>query len=190
MTLRRVGVFSGTFDPIHAGHIAFGQAALEQCNLDVVVYMPERRPRGKLGMADFEHRLHMTKLATEDYDRLTALETDDDQFTVERTLPYLQTMYAGADIILLIGSDVVRTFHYRWPGLEQLVAQVEFAICLRGDETEQSVRQAIERVDLPMQYSIIATDYAQTSATEVRRGNAQGAAKELQQYILRHNLYR
>lgn len=190
MTLRRVGVFSGTFDPIHAGHIAFGQAALQQCNLDMVAYMPERRPRGKLGVADFEHRLHMTQLAISDRDGLTALTTDDDQFTVERTLPYLQTIYSGSDIILLIGSDVVRTFYYRWPGLEQLIAQVEFAICLRGDETEQGVRQAIERVALPMRYSIVATDYAQTSATDVRRGLAEGFMIELQQYILRHKLYR
>ena len=45
--MARIGIYAGTFDPVHAGHVAFALQSLEAAKLDRVYFLPERRPRGK-----------------------------------------------------------------------------------------------------------------------------------------------
>jgi nicotinate-nucleotide adenylyltransferase len=62
--LKRIGVFGGSFDPIHIGHLAIAQEALWQCNLDVVLFMVAAiPPHKKAPEASVEHRLRMVELA-------------------------------------------------------------------------------------------------------------------------------
>src|SRR5688572_2239805 len=134
--MTRIGVFSGTFDPVHRGHVAFALAALKQCALDKVVLLPERSLRGKLGVSDFKHILHMLRLAVRPHRKLSVLALDDRQFTVGHTLPQLQEKYEGAELVLLLGSDVVQTFGFRWPGIDTLLSSVELAITTRAGESD------------------------------------------------------
>ncbi|HVI69805.1 MAG TPA: adenylyltransferase/cytidyltransferase family protein, partial [Magnetospirillaceae bacterium] len=62
--MKRVGVFSGTFDPVHRGHLAFALSAQKRAQLDTVVFLPEHSPRGKIAVGSFTHRLEMLRLAT------------------------------------------------------------------------------------------------------------------------------
>lgn len=185
----RIGVFSGTFDPVHRGHVAFALAALKQCGLDKVVFLPERSPRGKLGVSDFKHRLHMLRLAVRPHRKLSVLALDDMQFTAGRTLPQLQEKYKGAQIVLLLGADVVRTFGFRWPDLEKLLLSVELAITTRAGESENVVQSFLEALSVPLQATFVHGPHAHLSATEVRRGDMGGIEPLVRDYIQQNQLY-
>jgi nicotinate-nucleotide adenylyltransferase len=187
--MSRVGIFSGTFDPIHRGHVAFALAALKQCALDKVVLLPERSPRGKVGVSDFKHRLHMARLAARPHRKLSVLALDDNTFTVGGTLPQLQDKYPGAELVMLFGSDVVQTFGFRWPGLDVLLKSVELAVSTRAGETEDALQTFFESFDIPRTVHFVHGPHAHVSATEVRKGDLQGIEPLVRDYILQNQLY-
>lgn len=188
--MARIGIFPGTFDPVHRGHIVFALAAIKQCRLDKVVFMPERSPRGKLLVSDFKHRLRMVRLALKAHRKLIALQLDDRQFTVEDTLPKLQARYAGAELVMLAGSDVVRTFGFRWPGLERLLSSVQLAIGLRTGQSQHDLQAFLDSLKIPLSAVFIDGPHAHVSATDIRRGgNLQGIEPLVQLYIQEHQLY-
>jgi nicotinate-nucleotide adenylyltransferase len=187
--MSRVGIFSGTFDPVHRGHIAFALAALKQCNLDKIVLLPERSPRGKVGVSDFKHRLHMMRLAARPHRKLSVLTLEDQTFTVGVTLPQLQERYSGAQLVMLFGSDVVQTFGFRWPGLETLLAQVEIAVSTRAGETEEALRSIFDSFDVKPITHFVHGPHAHVSATEVRKGDLQGIEPVVREYIQQNQLY-
>jgi len=185
----RVGIFSGTFDPVHRGHVAFALAALKQCRLDKIVLLPERSPRGKLGVSDFKHRLHMLRLAVRPHRKLHVLTLADAQLTVQESLPQLQAKYPGAQLVMLLGSDVVQTFGFRWPGLAALLGSVELAISTRAGESEAALREFLDLLDLPLTATFVNGPHAHLSATEVRQGNLQGIEPLVRDYIEQNQLY-
>jgi nicotinate-nucleotide adenylyltransferase len=185
----RIGIFSGTFDPVHRGHIAFALAALKQAALDKAVLLPERSPRDKFGVSDFDHRLKMLKLATKPHRKLSVLALEDMRFTVERTLPALQARFANAELVLLLGSDVVRTFGFRWPQLDKLLASVSIAVSLRAGESEADMRNFLDSLGKPVNATIVTGPHAHVSATEVRKGNLQGIEPIVREYIEQNALY-
>lgn len=185
----RVGIFSGTFDPVHRGHIAFALAALKQCQLDKVLLLPERSPRGKLSVSDFKHRLHMLRLAARPHRKLNVMALADAQFTVQETLPQLQAKYPAAQLVMLLGSDVAQTFGFRWPGLTTLLQSVELAISTRAGESEAALREFLDMLDQPFTANFVNGPHAHLSATEVRKGNLQGIEPLVREYIEQNQLY-
>ena len=59
----RVGVFGGTFDPVHSGHLVIAEQCREQAKLDQVWFIPSARPPHKVAMTPFERRSEMLQLA-------------------------------------------------------------------------------------------------------------------------------
>lgn len=185
----RIGVLSGTFDPVHRGHVAFAVAALKQCSLDKVVFLPERRPRGKVGVSDFNHRLKMLKLVTKQSNKLGVLALDEQKFTIQHTLPALKEHFANAQLVLLCGSDVVRTFGFRWPGLEELLATCELAVSLRAGESQADLEVFLGALALEARVTFVEGPHAHLSATQVRAGNLLGIDPVVRKYIEAHQLY-
>lgn len=186
----RIGMFSGTFDPIHRGHVAFALAAAKQLALDKVLVMPERSPRGKIGVSSFDHRVRMARLATGPNRKLKTIALEDQKFTIAGTLPQIEAMYPGADLVMLLGSDVVRTFGFRWPGLADLLGKVELAVSLRAGEPEASIRDFLESLGMPAHFSVVNGPHAHLNATDVRSGNLQGIEPLVRAYIEQKQLYR
>lgn len=192
-----VGIFPGTFDPIHSGHIAFCVAALAAGNLEKVVLLPEPKPHGKPRVAPLEHRQAMIALAAAGHPRLEVLALPGQQFSVAKTLPQLQHYFAGARLSLLIGSDVVRTFAYRWPDLETLLAELELLIALRSSDTQQGVENHMQAVQetvpaVRVRYQLIGSPHARASSSRIRAdGSAAGLelAPSVATYIAAHRLY-
>lgn len=115
----RVGVLGGTFDPIHAGHLALGALFARTLSLDELILMPAGQQPQKTGSTDAAHRLAMTRLAgelladelrrTHQATRLTVstleIERAGPSYTVD-TLRELRERYGPqASLSLLIGSD-------------------------------------------------------------------------------------
>lgn len=187
--MKRVGVFSGTFDPVHVGHVSFALGALQQAKLDKVVFLPERSPRGKVGVGDFDHRVAMLRLAARQSDKLDVLVLHDKQFTVAHTLPKLQRQFGDAQLVLLCGSDVVRTFSFRWPGLETLLSHVDLAIGLRAGELRSEVKTLLASLDTATNATLVETPHAHISATQVRAGYAHAMDPLVRDYIALNRLY-
>jgi nicotinate-nucleotide adenylyltransferase len=112
--VRRLGLFGGTFDPPHVGHVALAQWALESLQLDQVWFVPAGRPPHKRGrtISDADHRLAMTRLAVRGNPafKVSTLEllSDGPSFT----LATLQRVAARVDAerFLLIGADSLDDF--------------------------------------------------------------------------------
>src|SRR5689334_18729374 len=160
----RVGIYPGAFDPIHRGHIAFATAAMQMCQLDTVVFLPEHKPRDKHNVTDISHRIALIKLATSPLGPFEVLKLASDQFTVRETLPEIQAKFAGADLTFLIGSDVVKTFRYRWEGLDTLFREVSFAVGMRANDDPKEVTEIMTEMEQTYAVKLHYT-YVQTLAS-------------------------
>lgn len=163
--MKRLGIYSGSFDPVHAGHIAFAQAAMITCQLDTVVFMPERLPRWKPNISPLTSRLSKLR-DTLAHTPFTILELDEDRFTVETTLPELQVHYPDYELVFLVGSDVALHSLPRWHSLETLTQHYEFAVGMRTTETNRQVQSVMK--NLQARYVLIETDQASLSSTAFR----------------------
>jgi len=191
---KRIGIYSGTFNPVHAGHIGFALQALQSAKLDIVYFMPERRPRHKQGVEHFGHRVAMLKAAVRPHPKLQVLETDDVSFTTQRTLPRLQKRFDGAQLVLLVGSDVVPHMA-SWPRIERLLLQTELVIGLRKDTPDKEALTSIMDTWLVKPTTV----YIDSQAPDVSSGRirealragryVKGLLRSVARYSDRHWLY-
>jgi nicotinate (nicotinamide) nucleotide adenylyltransferase len=111
----RIGVFGGTFDPPHVGHLALAEWAREALRLDRVLFVPAGRPphKGRRVLTPVAHRVAMTRLAVRGQRAfvVSALEArrNGPSFTVD-TLRALRKREPGARIFLLMGADSLAEF--------------------------------------------------------------------------------
>lgn len=170
----KVGIYAGTFDPVHQGHIGFCRAALQACRLDQLQLLPEAKPRGKTNVTSLAERLHMLELAVADEPAMHVLQLPHPQFTVARTLPLLTQRFEGDQLFFLVGSDVVRTFTYRWPGLPELLSTVHLVVGLRKDDDQAAVQGVLHQLQaehpaLALRYTLLASPYRNLASFHIRR---------------------
>lgn len=128
----RIGVFGGTFDPPHVGHLRVAEAAREALGLDRVLWMPAATNPHKQGQAQSppEHRLAMVRLATADHPafEVSGLELDRSgaSYTVD-TLRALAAARPGVDWTLLVGGDSLASFA-RWREPEAILGLARLAV--------------------------------------------------------------
>jgi nicotinate-nucleotide adenylyltransferase len=135
--MARVGIYSGTFDPIHNGHMSFALAAMSRASLSAVVFLVEPEPRGKTPVATLQQRRDMVRLAIADYPELSLAEPlGEAQFTLERTVPKLTERY-GNDLAFLIGSDVCQGLH-AWPGFAEAAKTAHWIVGIRDSDPDIS----------------------------------------------------
>src|SRR5207237_1081890 len=131
---KRIGIYSGSFDPVHAGHLSFALQAIEQAQLDAVYFLPERRPRNKQGVEHFGHRVAMLDKAVKPHRKLQVLELEDVSLTVASTLPRLLKRFPRAQLVFLMGSDVTQ-YLPTWPNAARLLQQVELVVGVRAADS-------------------------------------------------------
>lgn len=192
--MARIGIYAGTFDPVHAGHIAFALQSLQAARLDKVYFLPERRPRAKQQVEHFGHRVAMLNRALKPYPEFGVLEFVDVSFSVERTLPGLRRKFFGDDLVFLFGSDVI-TGLASWPNAGKLLKAGELVIGLRFKDDRASIHKIVE--EWPVQPSSVTVfeSYApEVSSGKVRealrkRQTAAGLLKSVERYSNRNWLY-
>jgi nicotinate-nucleotide adenylyltransferase len=193
--MAQIGVFSGTFDPVHNGHIAFCLQTLSRGNLDKVVLLAEATPRGKQDVAPLEHRLSMLELAAQQHPKLEVLRVHSKRFTVAETLPELRQRFPGDELSLLVGSDVVRSLSQGWPGLGQLLAEMRLLVALRADDTPEHVEELLGQVrqrfpDTPLHARLIGSPHPHAASSRIRGQAAPGQLMApVAAYIAEHRLY-
>lgn len=191
--MKRIGIYSGTFDPVHAGHIGFALQAMEAAQLDTVYFLPERRPRDKTGTEHFGHRVAMLRRATKPHRRLHVLELEDVSFTVDRTMARLQKRFPKAQLVFLFGSDVVQNMN-AWPGVERLITASELVVGIRSQDSLGNVENALAALPVQPTFTIIESYGAEVSSRKIREALRQrqyvpGLLSSVQRYSNRNWLY-
>ena len=190
----KIGVFSGTFDPVHTGHVAFALQAIETCALERVIFLPEKSPRVKTPTA-FTHRLAMLQSALNSQTGLSLELLSTDQFDVAQTLPELAALLPGKRLVFLLGSDVITTFSYRWPGLDVFLRSVDLAIGMRSQDSLQAVEKILQdcalQYGITPHYTIIPSPHAHLASTQIRQGThlITDLDPAVAAYIRTHQLY-
>jgi nicotinate-nucleotide adenylyltransferase len=174
----RVGIFGGTFDPPHVGHLLVAVDALERLGLDRMVLVPAAQQPLKVdrggSQASADDRLAMTRLLV-DGDR----RFEVDPIEIERggisymvdTLQALAARWPGAELFLLAGADVLGTFH-RWREPERIRALATLVVLTRdigegaGDRSAPSAPPTAELPGGPPE--LLATRRVDVSSTEIR----------------------
>jgi nicotinate-nucleotide adenylyltransferase len=168
---RRIGIFAGTFNPVHNGHRAFAVAAAKICRLEEIVFLPEPEPRQKRNVTSMDIRVKQLNEALADYPYLRVSVLNDKNFSVSNTLPKLRQLFPDADITLLVGSDIALQLK-DWRGIGQLLKTCDLAIGLRSQHQDSSVDSAMESlqadVGFSIQYELIKTSHAHIASSQLK----------------------
>ena len=151
----RIGVYGGTFNPPHLGHIAAARAVFETLKLDRLLLIPDRQPPHKPlpeGSPSPEQRLELTRLAGEQLglgDRVETLDLElrrsGPSYTAD-TLRAVHERYPDGELWLLMGTDMFLTLH-TWHEPEQILALAGIAAFSRSQEdTEELFSRQRERL--------------------------------------------
>lgn len=163
---RKIGIFSGSFDPVHDGHIAFAKEAMKMCTLDEVFFMPERFPRGKPNVSPISERITELEIALAETP-FKVLDAQADRFTVDETLTELEALYPDTKFTFLVGSDVALNLP-RWENIERLTAQYDFAIGMRSRDNKQDIKYTLNRAGIK-DYYIMNTNNGHLSSSDLRK---------------------
>lgn len=143
---RRLGIFGGTFDPPHVGHLALAEWAREELRLDGVLFVPAGTPPHKrAARAGAEHRVAMTRLAVRDNPAFEVSTVEvrrrGPSYTAD-TVGAIAASEPGAKLWLLMGADMYATFdHWVRPG--EIAAIATLAVALRpGTKAPRASRVA------------------------------------------------
>jgi nicotinate-nucleotide adenylyltransferase len=187
---RRVGLFGGTFDPPHLGHLLIAEWALEELELDRVVFMPAGSPphkrRHELSAADA--RIAMTRLATSRNPRfrVSTLETRRRglSFTVD-TLRELKRSTRGADLVLILGADSLDDFR-NWHAPREIMRLATLAVAARPAAHRVRRRRGVVALQNP---PLALSSSAIRARVRAGRSVRYLVPDAVARYIARHRLY-
>lgn len=191
----RIGLYFGTFNPIHVGHLIIANHLLEYSDLDEIwmVVTPHNPHKKKSSLLDNHHRLELVYLATENYDTIKPSDIEfkmpQPNYTVH-TLAHISEKYPQHDFCLIMGEDNLKSFH-KWKNYDAILDDYHIYVYPRISagkvETRFDNHQKIHKVDAPI---------VEISSTLIRNGikakkNVRPMlTKEVWKYIDEMNFYR
>jgi nicotinate-nucleotide adenylyltransferase len=196
-----IGIFGGTFDPPHLGHLILAAEARAQLSLDRLLWVLTLAPPHKQGqpIAPLEHRLAMLKLAIADDPsfELSAVEMDrpGPHYALD-TVKILADQNPGAELVYLMGGDSLRDLP-AWYRPADLVAALRFIGVMRrpGDAFDlPALEKSIPGLTAKVRF--VEAPLLDIAAHEIRTRAAEGRpfryflTPAVYSYIVKHNLYR
>ncbi len=199
----RIGLFGGSFDPVHYGHLLLAECCRESCGLDEVWFMPAATPPHKQyrSVTDGKHRVEMLRLATAGHPAFRVstweLERGGVSYTVD-TLQRMRQEYPQAELYLLIGADMLIDLpSWREPDTIWRLARV--AVVKRAGQ-DLSLEILAERLGAQLLESrppqFVDMPLIELSSSAIRKAVAAGRSiryrtpRAVELYIEQHGLYR
>ena len=196
----KIGIYGGTFNPPHAGHVKAAGDAVKALNIDKLLVIPTATPPHKElpeGSAPAEKRLEMAQIAFGEVDKAEVCDIElargGRSYTVD-TVAALKEQYPGDELWIIMGGDMFFGLT-GWYKFETLLTQVGFAVADRADESEKLQEYAEHmRRELGAKVEFIPERPVEISSTELRRllENAEGMdllSPEVYAYIIKNRLY-
>ena len=194
---RRVGVFGGTFDPPHLGHLAIAERARDQLGLERVVFVPAADPPHKRGrtMSPFARRIAMTRLAVRGHTGFTVSDLEarrrGPSYTVE-TLRALRRRFPDRELVLVLGGDSLEDFP-GWRDPRGILELARLAVAPRADARRDRPR----RTDAarPGRVVRLSSPVLELSSSDLRARARRGESLRylvpdaVDAYARRHRLY-
>lgn len=186
-----IGIFGGTFDPPHIGHLIVASDAFAALRLDRLILVPSADPPHKQGrvMATAEQRLDMVRAAVSGDPRFEVdgieLKRAGASYTVD-TLRAMRTRFPGAELFFLVGVDQMRELD-SWREPQEVARLACLSVVAR--EGEEPVR------DSPFRFRPVPVTRIDVSATEIRRRIRKGESirylvpEAVREIIEREGLY-
>ena len=196
----RLGIFGGTFDPIHLGHLLTAEAALEELFLEKIIFIPASIPPHKTQryITPPEKRLEMTRLSTAYNENFIVsdieLKRKGPSYSVD-TVSELKKIYADAEFFFIIGSDAINDIA-TWHEAKKLIESCRFAAATRAGEAlnRKYLREYFGELAY-MNIMEVKTPQIEISSTNIRQRIRDGknisymVTKEVGEYIRKERLY-
>jgi nicotinate-nucleotide adenylyltransferase len=200
----RIGVFGGTFDPVHQGHLILAEQCREQGRLDEVWFVPAARPPNKLDrpLTPFRHRVEMLALAVAGNPafRIDPLEEDrvGPSYTAD-TVEELSRRHPDDEFFLLVGSDTLADLP-RWHDPLRVVRHAGLLVMARPNNPVLPAAELGEGLGLPdpslLRMEVVETPLIDISSRDLRRRAAAGRSlryflpRAVEAYVHEKGLYR
>jgi nicotinate-nucleotide adenylyltransferase len=191
----KIGIFGGTFNPPHMGHLIVAEYAREHLALSRVIFVPSAVSPHKQGRdtIDAHHRLTMLQEAVRENSGFAVSDIEVQRggvsYTVD-TLEELHGMFPQYGLVLLIGADNLNEFHL-WRGPERILALADVVALTRPGFSSGEADPGLARQIAVCQVPAIGIE-----ARQIRRWVREGQSirylvpAAVESYILRHRLYR
>ncbi len=157
--MKKIGLFFGTFNPIHIGHLTIANHMVEFSDLDEVwfVVTPHSPFKKKKSLLDDNHRYQLAQIAVEDYQKLRASNIEfklpQPNYTVT-TLAHITEKYPKDSFHLIMGEDNLKSFH-KWKNFEVILKHHELYVYPRiysdrAAETQFDDHERVHKIDAPI----------------------------------------
>lgn len=198
---KKIGIFGGTFNPIHMGHLILAEAAYEAFDLDEVLFVPTgiSNLKDPSIILDKKTRITLTGHAIEDNSHfaLSTIETDrpGKSYTFE-TLELMNKEYPNSEYYLIIGADSLFNIE-QWKRPADIMKNAVILAANRKGATSQELLDKIEEIKAKYDADIrlLPCTYIDISSTEIRERIKTGKSirylvpEVTEEYIKKHHLY-
>lgn len=194
------GIFGGTFDPPHVGHLLLAERVSEALTLDQLLWMPVAQSPFKQGKAtsSVAHRMAMIAAAIGDNPRFAVSDLDTRGKAPHYTVDLLRTLHAlwpDDNLVFVMGGDMLNSFD-RWHQPDEILDLATIAAVPRPGEPLDVARLGDALPTLPARLTIIPMPLIDISSTDIRKRVAEGQSvrymlpNAVGQYIRDTGLYR
>ena len=199
--MKKIGIYGGTFNPPHTGHLQAAKQAVEVLNLDLLLMIPDRIAPHKdipAGSPTPEQRLEMLRIALAGEEKIQPSDIELRREGVSYTwltLEALREIYPEDELIFLMGTDMFLSFD-SWKEPEKICAMATLGVFYRGEkgEKEKILAQKANLEAKGARVLLVENDVINISSTQLRRLLAFHAADEflpagVGEYIRENGLY-
>ena len=195
----KIGLYFGTFNPIHIGHLIIANHMAEYSDLDQIwmVVTPHNPFKKKSTLLDDSHRLQMVHLAVEDFPKIKPSDIEfklaQPNYTVN-TLAHLQEKYPNYEFSLIMGEDNLKSLH-KWKNYEVILAHHEIYVYPRISTEEENL-EFKESLNLETNIHIVDAPIVEISSTFIRENIKNGKnvrpllPNKVWKYIDHNNFYK
>jgi nicotinate-nucleotide adenylyltransferase len=200
----RIGIFGGTFDPVHLGHLILAEQCREQARLDQVWFVPSPRPPHKddTSLTPYHQRVEMLTLAIAGHPAFRVDEIEKDRpgpsFTAD-TLDELHRRHPGDELFLLLGVDALEDLPM-WHQPQRILRAATLVIVGRPGHPVRTADELRALLGMPgdvsVRIEVVTSPLIEVSSTDLRRRAAAGRSlrylvpRAVEVYIQEKHLYR
>ena len=198
--MSKIGIFGGTFNPVHIGHIQMAQYIVDNTDIDKIIFVPNGNPPHKTNkyVEDPRHRYNMLLLATEDN---LCFEVSDYEilksgpcYTID-TMRYFKKQNPNDTFCFIVGADSL-DYIDKWMDAKNLICENEFVVIDRNFRKDYNIDKNIEYIlNLGGKVTKLDMPPVDISSSRIRDMIQKGediqslTGKKVKQYILTNKLY-